>query len=72
MQLVEQHIIKLNNKYYKEIDKLSFLSKNLYNKTNYIVRQEFINSSKLKALGQVDHANYLTLICVPFSFISTI
>jgi putative transposase len=64
MQLVEQHIIKLNNKYYKEIDKLSFLSKNLYNKTNYIVRQEFINSSKLKALGQVDHANYLNYYAV--------
>ncbi len=31
MKLVEQHIIKSNNKFYKELDNLCFLSKNLYN-----------------------------------------
>jgi len=59
MQLVERHNINSNHSYYKELDKLCFLSKNLYNKANYIVRQEFIESSKEKELGLVDQANYL-------------
>ena len=41
MQLVEKHIIKKTNKYFKEIDKSAFASKNLYNAANYIIRQEF-------------------------------
>lgn len=42
MQLVEKHIIKDGSCLYKEIDNLAFLSKNLYNKANYIIRQEYI------------------------------
>jgi putative transposase len=45
MQLVERHVINKNNQYYMEIDKLCFLSKNLYNAANYLIRQEFINNS---------------------------
>ena len=30
MRQVERHLIKPNHKYFKEIDKLAFLSKNLY------------------------------------------
>ena len=59
MQLVEQHIINKNNSLFKEIDNLSFLSKNLYNKANYIVRQEFIKTSKEKELGLIEHANWI-------------
>lgn len=59
MILVEKHNININHPYYNELDKLCFLSKNLYNKVNYIVRQEFIESSKQKELGLVDNANYL-------------
>ncbi|NEQ35363.1 MAG: IS200/IS605 family element transposase accessory protein TnpB [Okeania sp. SIO3I5] len=43
MQLVERTIIKKNHPNYKSLDALAFLSKNLYNMANYIVRQEFIN-----------------------------
>ncbi|NEQ35521.1 MAG: IS200/IS605 family element transposase accessory protein TnpB [Okeania sp. SIO3I5] len=43
MQLVERTIIKKNHPNYKSLDTLAFLSKNLYNMANYIVRQEFIN-----------------------------
>jgi len=57
--LTEKHIIKKSNQYFIEIDKLCFLSKNLYNKANYIIRQEFIKTSNEKKLGLVDHANYL-------------
>ena len=39
---VERHIIIKS----KEIDKICFLSKNLYNLANYYIRQEFINNRK--------------------------
>ncbi len=44
MKLVEQHIIKPNNKFYKELDNLCFLSKNLYNTALYEVRQFYFSS----------------------------
>jgi IS605 OrfB family transposase len=44
---------------YKEIDENSFLSKNLYNRANYIVRQEFISTSKQKESGKIDKANWI-------------
>jgi len=59
MILIEKHKISSNHPYYKELDELCFLSKNLYNKANYIIRQEFIKTSKDKQDGLVDHANYL-------------
>ena len=59
MRLVEQHIIKKSNSMYKEIDEISFLSKNLYNKANYVVRQEFISTSKQKEEGKVSNANWI-------------
>ncbi|MGD1701306.1 RNA-guided endonuclease InsQ/TnpB family protein [Dapis sp. BLCC M229] len=42
MRLVERHIIQKNHRFYTEIDRLCFLSKNLYNYANYLVRQSFI------------------------------
>ena len=54
MYLVEKHIINLNHSLYSECDKLCFLSKNLYNYTNYLVRQTFISTSKLKEEGKVE------------------
>jgi len=64
MILTEKHIIKKSNIYYDEIDKLCFLSKNLYNKANYIIRQEFINTTKEKEEGLVEHANYLNYYAI--------
>lgn len=52
MQLVEQHIIKKNHRLFKEIDRLSFLSKNLYNKANYIIRQQYIKTSQDGRFGE--------------------
>ncbi len=46
MQLVERHIIRKSNEFYKFIDEYSFKVKNLYNYTNYIIREEFIRTSK--------------------------
>lgn len=59
MILTERHIINPNSELYSECDYLCFKSKNLYNYANYLIRQEFINSSKLKDSGDLDHANYL-------------
>jgi putative transposase len=40
MKLVESHIVKSTT----ELDELTFKCKNLYNKANYIIRNEFINN----------------------------
>ncbi|WP_293150052.1 transposase [Okeania sp. SIO2C9] len=42
MKLVERHIIQKNHRYYAEIDRLCFLSKNIYNYANYLVRKSWI------------------------------
>ncbi len=42
MNLVERHKIKPTHRFWQQIDRLSFLSKNLYNYANYIIRQNFI------------------------------
>jgi len=46
MKLVEKHIIRDSHKAFKSIDKLSFLSKNLYNAGLYAVRQYFFETGK--------------------------
>jgi len=46
IQLVEQHHIKSSDTRFGVIDKATFASKNLYNKANYIIRQEFINNGR--------------------------
>lgn len=46
MYLVEQHIITVNDKRYKDLDRICFLSKNLYNVALYIIKQEFLNTGK--------------------------
>ena len=52
---VETHFIKDSN----VLDKLSFVSKNLYNQANYRVRQMFIGTSRQKENGLIDHATIL-------------
>jgi putative transposase len=42
MQLVEQHIINKQDPRWSKIDAASFLSKNLYNAANYLLRQAYI------------------------------
>lgn len=48
---VEQHRIKNNHKFFPIIDDLCWKSKNMYNYGNYIVRQEFVKTSKEKEEG---------------------
>ena len=55
MRLVERHIITKQNKLFKEIDTLAFLSKNLDNAANYLIRQEFISNNKYLSNSEVYH-----------------
>jgi putative transposase len=59
MVLTEVHQIKRTHKLFKFIDDLSFKSKSLYNMANYLIRQEFISSSKLNDQGLAEHSNWL-------------
>ena len=68
MQLVEQHAIGTSNPLHKEMDRLSFLSKNLYNQALYRVRQEFFKTKKYLSyqrlnneLTQEQQADYTAL-----------
>ena len=54
MRLVEQHIIKSNNKHYKELKNLCRLSKNLYNATLYEIRQHFFENKKYLSYPNID------------------
>ena len=55
MRQVERHLIKPNHKYFKEVDELAFLSKNLYNASLYVVRQEFFKSNKILSFNNAYH-----------------
>lgn len=46
MQLTERHIIKSNNPLYRELENITFKSKNLYNTALYLIRQEYFNNKK--------------------------
>ena len=52
MKLAERHIIKKIHKNYQEIDRLCFLSKNLYNAANYLIRQSFFETGKILNYNQ--------------------
>lgn len=55
MQLVEQHIIKYGNAMYAELDKMTFLSKNLYNQALYRIRQFYFDNKKYLGYSKLAH-----------------
>ena len=56
---VEKHRIKYTHPFYPIIDNLCLKSKNMYNYGNYIIRQEFIQTSKEKEQGLRKSANWI-------------
>ena len=44
MYLTEQHLIKKNHQFFKELDEISFCSKNLYNQALFRVRQHYFET----------------------------
>lgn len=55
MQLVEQHIIKRGSTLYNELDKMTFLSKNLYNQALYRIRQFYFDNKKYLGYSKLAH-----------------
>lgn len=55
MKLVEKHLIKPSKAIFDEIDKLAFLSKNLYNCAVYQCRQAFFNKQPIPTFNQLYH-----------------
>lgn len=51
---IETHQISRNHPYFKECDKLTFLSKNLWNATNYAVRQFYFETGKHLRYAEVN------------------
>jgi putative transposase len=56
MRLVERHIIQPRHRFFCEIDRLCWLSKNLYNYANYKVRQSFIFEKKYRPYLDIQKA----------------
>jgi len=56
MRLVERHIIKQNNKWFREIDKMCFLSKNLFNCAVYLCRQAVWSGQPIPSFNQIYHS----------------
>ena len=56
MRLVERHIIKQNHQWFKKIDQMSFLSKNLFNGAIYLCRQAFFSGQPIPRLNQIYHS----------------
>lgn len=44
MYLIEQHLIKKNHQFFKELDEISFRSKNLYNQALFRIRQHYFET----------------------------
>jgi IS605 OrfB family transposase len=53
MRLVERHVIKRGSLYWKEIDELAYLSKNLYNRANYEIRQHFFKTNQILSYNEM-------------------
>lgn len=56
---VEKHRIDKQNQFWKFIDNMCWKSKNMYNYGNYIIRQEFIQTSKDKENGLCENAHWI-------------
>ena len=54
IQLTETHQISRNHRFFNECDRLTFLSKNLWNATNYVVRQYYQKTGKHLSYNKVN------------------
>ena len=68
MLLTERHVIKKSNPLYVELDRMCFLSKNLYNQSLYRIRQYYFNTkeylnyySNVKQLTKEKQSDYVAL-----------
>lgn len=59
LQRIEIHKIKKENEYYPFFLDLCIKANNLYNHGNYLIRQKFIETTKLKEQGLLKHAEWI-------------
>lgn len=68
-QLIESHQIGHNHRFYAECDRLTYLSKNLWNATNYAVRQHLFSTGEYLNYNQVNlrftHENQVDYRALP-------
>lgn len=55
MYLIESHTITKNNPFWKECDKITFASKNLYNRSLYLLKKELEENHKMIPYNQMYH-----------------
>ena len=53
MQLSEKHIINVNHSLYKECDNLCFNSKNIYNRSMFLIKQDYVNNNSYDTLNNL-------------------
>ena len=53
MQLSEKHIINVNHSLYKECDNLCFNSKNIYNRSMFLIKQDHVNNNSYDTLNNL-------------------
>lgn len=56
----EQHQIRKSHRYYEDCDRICLLTKNLYNKTIYDLRQTYFHNQKVYIDGKGKKKNYLS------------
>ena len=54
MQLTERHRITRNNKMFKLCDDICFASKNIYNRSLYLIKQDWINNKSYSVLNNLN------------------
>ena len=62
MLLTERYFIKKSNSLFNELDKMSFLSKNLYNQALYRIRQFYFQNKKYLRYEVLNKQFTITLI----------
>lgn len=55
MQLVEKHIVNIGTPLYKECDRICFASKNIYNRSMYLIKQDWENNKSYDTLDNLYH-----------------
>lgn len=53
MQLVEKHIVTKNSPLFKECDRICFASKNIYNRSIYLIKQDWNDNHSYNTLNNL-------------------
>ena len=54
MQLTERHMVKRNNPMFKDCEAICFASKNIYNRSLYLIKQDWTNNQSYNVLNNLN------------------